>query len=168
MEIIRNLSQIDGKQLVNERNGSLVYSSDSFNGRGATLGVGSGIRSLVVSKMFDSPNEIVVVGDSLAQNERVFVVVKDPERMKNEASKGATSNMVRTLRQEIPGLKTNAEARQLAKTILARAENGAPLVTLEGAFRSSSIQPGEIVKIDLPTQLCILHQFLKYKLFHQV
>ena len=151
MEIIRNLSQIDGKQLVNERNGSLVYSSDSFNGRGATLGVGSGIRSLVVSKMFDSPNEIVVVGDSLAQNERVFVVVKDPERMKNEASKGATSNMVRTLRQEIPGLKTNAEARQLAKTILARAENGAPLVTLEGAFRSSSIQPGEIVKIDLPT-----------------
>ena len=151
MEIIRNLTQIDGKQLVNERNGSLIYSSNSFNGRGATLGMGSGIRSLVVSKMFDSPNEIVVVGDSLAENERVFVVVKDLERMKNEASKGATSNMVRTLRQEIPGLKTNTEALKLAKSILARAENGAPLVTLEGAFRASSIQPGEIVKIDLPT-----------------
>ena len=151
MEIIRNLTQIDGKKLVNERNGSLIYSSNSFNSRGATLGIGSGIRSLTVSKMFDSPNEIVVVGDPIAENERVFVVVKDLEKMKNEASRGAGSNMVRTLRQEIPGLKTNTEALKLAKSILARAENGAPLVTLEGAFRASSIQPGEIVKVDLPT-----------------
>ena len=41
------------------------------------------------AKMYDSPNEIVIVGDELARNEKVFVVVKDLERMKNEASKGA-------------------------------------------------------------------------------
>jgi len=151
MEIIRNLTQIDGKQLVNESNGALVYASDSFNSRGNVLGLGSAIRSVSVSKMLDSPNEIVVVGDGLANNERVFVVVKDLERMKNEASKGAKSNMVRTLRQDIPGLKTNKEALRLAKAILARAENGAPLVTLEGAFKASTIQPGEIIKLDLPT-----------------
>ena len=150
MEIIRNLTQIDGKQLVNENNGALVYSSNNFNSRGNTLGLGSAIRTVSVSKMFDSPNEIVIVGDDLAENERVFVVVKDLERMKNEASKGSDSNMVRTLRQEIPGLKTNTEALKLAKSILSRAENGAPLVTLDGAFRASTIQPGEIVKIDLP------------------
>ena len=151
MEIIRNLTQIDGKQLVNESNGSLVYASDSFNSRGNVLGLGSAIRSVSVSKMLDSPNEIVVVGDGLANNERVFVVVKDLERMKNEASKGAKSNMVRTLRQDIPGLKTNKEALRLAKAILARAENGAPLVTIQGALKASTIQPGEIIKLDLPT-----------------
>ena len=151
MEIIRNLTQIDGKQLVNEKNGALVYSSANFTNRGVTLGMGSAIQGVSVSKMFDSPNEIVVVGDPLAENERVFVVVKDLERMKKEASRGATSNMVRTLRQEIPGLKTNAEALRLAKSILARSENGAPLVTLQGAFKASSIQPGEIISLELPT-----------------
>jgi hypothetical protein len=151
MEIIRNLTQIDGKQLVNEKNGALVYSSANFTNRGTTLGLGSAIQSVSVSKMFDSPNEIVVVGDPLAENERVFVVVKDVERMKKEASKGARNNMVRTLRQEIPGLKTNAEALKLAKSILARSENSAPLVTLQGAFKASSIQPGEIISLELPT-----------------
>jgi len=150
MEIIRNLTQIDGKQLVNENTGALVYSSSNFNSRGNVLGLGSAIRSVSVSKMYDSPNEIVIVGDGLAANERVFVVVKDLERMKNEASKGSETNMVRTLRQEIPGLKTNTEALKLAKAILSRAENGAPLVTLDGAFKASTIQPGEIVKVDLP------------------
>jgi hypothetical protein len=151
MEIIRNLTQIDGKQLVNEKNGSLVYSSSSFTNRGSVLGIGSGIRQIDVSKMYDSPNEIVVVGDQLAENERVFVVVKDLEKMKKNANKGANSNLVRTLRQEIPGLKTNTEALKLAKSILSRAENDAPLVTIGGAVKASSIQPGEIVKLNLPT-----------------
>ena len=150
MEIIRNLTQIDGKQLINEKNGSMIYSSNNFINRGMTFGVGSAVSSVSASKMYDSPNEIVIVGDSLAQNERVFVVVKDLERMKNEASKGATSNLVRTLRQEIPGLKTNNEALKLAKSILSRAENGAPLINIKGAIKASMIQPGEIVNIDLP------------------
>ena len=150
MEVIRNLSQIDGKQLINEKNGSMIYSSNTFINRGMTFGTGSAVNSVTASKMFDSPNEIVIVGDELAQNERVFVVVQDLERMKNEASKGATSNLVRTLRQEIPGLKTNNEALKLAKAILARAENGAPLIHIKGAIKASMIQPGEIVTINLP------------------
>jgi len=150
MEIIRNLTQIDGKQLINEKDGSMIYSSNTFINRGMTFGVGSAINSVSASKMYDSPNEIVIVGDELARNEKVFVVVKDLERMKNEASKGASSNLVRTLRQEIPGLKTNNEALKLAKSILARAENGAPLIHIKGAIKASMIQPGEIVNINLP------------------
>ena len=150
MEVIRNLSQIDGKQLINEKNGAMVYSSNVFNNKGMTFGMGSAIRSVTASKMFDSPNEIVIVGDQLAQNERVFVVVKDLERMKKEASKGASSNLVRTLRQEIPGLKTNSEALKLAKSILSRSENSAPLITISGAIKASMVQPGEIINIDLP------------------
>ena len=121
MEILRNLSQIDNKQLVNEKNGSLVYSSDSFVNRGSTLGLGSAILKVGVSKMYDSPNEIVVVGDEMASNERVFVIVKDLEKMKMNANKGAEGNLVRTLRQDIPGLKTNIEALRLVKSVLARA-----------------------------------------------
>lgn len=151
MEIIRNLTQIDGKQLVNEKNGSLVYSSASFINRGSNLGLGSGIQSVSASKMYDSPNEIVVVGDSMASNERVFVVVKDLEKMKMNANRGSESNLVRTLRQEIPGLRTNNEALKLAKSILSRAENGAPLININGALKASSIQPGEIVTLNLPT-----------------
>ena len=150
MELIRNLSQIDGKQLVNERNGALVYSSNAFTNRGSRLSLASAIQKIKVSKMYDSPNEVVVVGDSLAANERVFVVVKDFDRMKKEANKGAKSNLVKTLRQEIPGLKTNSEALKLAKSILSRVENSVPLVKMRGAFKSSSIQPGEIVALDLP------------------
>ena len=150
MEIIRNLTQIDGKQLINEKNGTLVYSSNNFSNKGSSFNLGSGIQAVTVSKMFDSPNEIVIIGDSLARNEKVYVVVRDVERMKKESSKGASSNLVRTLRQEIPGLKTNNEALKLAKSILARSENGAPLITLIGAIKSSSVQPGEIVNIDLP------------------
>ena len=152
MEILRNLTQIDGKQLVNEKNGALVYSSPSFKNKGAILGLGSGIRKVDISKMYDSPNEIAVVGDNTASNERVFVVMKDIEKMKTNASRGSKSNLVRTLRQEIPGLKTNAEARKLAKSMLSRTENDAPIINIFGALKSSGIQPGEIVYVNLPTQ----------------
>ena len=150
MELIRNMSQIDGKQLVNERNGALVYSSDAFTNRGARLSLASAIQKIKVSKMYDSPNEVVVIGDSMAANERVFVVIQDLDRMKKDASKGGKSNLVKTLRQEIPGLKSNAEALKLGKSILSRIENSVPLVKLRGAIKSSSIQPGEIIALDLP------------------
>jgi hypothetical protein len=151
MEVIRNLSQIDGKQLVNENTGGLIYSSNVFDNRGSHIGLGSAIRKLAVSQMYDSPNEIVVVGDALAKNERVFVIVRDPERMRKEAGAGATSELVKTLRQDIPGLKTNKEALRLAKSLLSRSESGAPVVRIQDAFNASSIQPGEIVRLDLPT-----------------
>jgi len=151
MEVISSLSQIDGKQLVNERSGGLIYSSDSFTHKGNILGMANGILDISVSKMLDSPNEIIVVGDSSAANERAFVVIKDLERMKSEASRGANSELVRTLRKEVPGIKTKAEAHRLAKNILHRTENGAPVITVKGALRSTMIQPGEIVSVEFPT-----------------
>ena len=48
MEIISNLSQIDGKQLVNEKNGALTYSSDLFSNKGHTLSLGNGITDVEV------------------------------------------------------------------------------------------------------------------------
>jgi len=39
---------------------------------------------------------------------------------------------------------------KLGKSILSRIENSVPLVKLRGAIKSSSIQPGEIIALDLP------------------
>ena len=150
MEVIRNLSQLDGRQLVNERNGGLIYGSNTFNNRGTSIGTGTPVKAVGVSKMIDSPNEVVVVGDSLAANETVYVAIKDPERMKKEAGAGATSNLAKTLRQDIPGLKTKQEAVKLAKSILARTENKSPIIEIKGALKMTNITPGEMVNVDLP------------------
>jgi hypothetical protein len=150
MEIISNLSQIDGKQLVNEKNGALTYSSDLFSNKGHTLSLGNGITDVEVSKMIDSPNEVIVVGDTIANNESVFVVLKNIERMRSDSGKGANSELVNSLRKEIPGLTTKNEALRLAKSMLHRAENGAPVVTIKNALKSTMVQPGEIVHLNLP------------------
>lgn len=150
MEAIKNLSQIDGRQLVNERNGGLIYSRASFKNTGSSIGAGNPIREIGVSKMIDSPNQVIVAGDSLANNERVYVSIKDPERMKDEAGRGATTGLSKTLRQNIPGLKTKQEALKLAKSILARTENKTPVIELKGVMSSTSIGPGEIVNLNLP------------------
>tara|TARA_R100000995_G_scaffold41700_1_gene19440 strand:- start:21573 stop:25796 length:4224 start_codon:yes stop_codon:yes gene_type:complete len=150
MEVIRNLSQLDGKQLVNEKNGGLIYGSSVFNNRGNKIGMGSAAKEVGISKMIDSPNEVVVVGDELALNERVYVAISDPERMKIEAGAGATSNLTKILRQDIPGLKTKQEAVKLAKSILARTENRSPVISVRGALKMTSVNPGEMVSVDLP------------------
>ena len=150
MEAIKNLTQLDGRQLVNERNGGLIYGSSTFKNKGATIGMGSIVKSVGVSRMIDSPNEVIVSGDDLASNEKVFVAIKDPERMRSEAGKGATSNLARVLRQNIPGLKTKQEAMKLAKSILARTENTTPVIEIKGAVRATDITPGDMINIDLP------------------
>ena len=66
MEAIKNLTQLDGRQLVNERNGGLIYGSSTFKNKGATIGMGSIVKSVGVSRMIDSPNEVIVSGDDLA------------------------------------------------------------------------------------------------------
>ena len=53
--------------------------------------MGSIVKSVGVSRMIDSPNEVIVSGDDLASNEKVYVAIKDPERMRNEAGRGASS-----------------------------------------------------------------------------
>jgi hypothetical protein len=151
MEIIRNISQMDGRQLILEDSGGVIFSSNIFNDRGMRIGVDSGARSVNVSRLFDSPNEVIVVGDLNAQNERVFVVVRDLERMREAGGAGATENMIRTLRQEVPGITTKSEAIRIAKSILNRAENGAPMVTIQQMLNATSISPGEIIDVDMST-----------------
>tara|TARA_R110002126_G_scaffold56437_5_gene150776 strand:+ start:11458 stop:18990 length:7533 start_codon:yes stop_codon:yes gene_type:complete len=150
LDVIKSLTEMDGRQLVLENNGMMIYSSKVFNESNIKIGLDSGAQDIQVSKMFDSPNQVIVVGDVVADNEQVQVTVKDLEKMKN-ASGGGSNNLVRTLRKEIPGLKTNKEALRVAKALLSRAENGAPLITINGLLKASSITPGDIININLPT-----------------
>lgn len=151
MEVVRNLSQLDGRQIINERNGVIVYSNDVFSDKGLRIGVESGVESVSVSKLFDSPNEIVIVGDVIGGNEIVFIRVQDSEKIKQVTGDGE-EGLVKTLRQQIPGVKNVAEARKLAKALLARAENGAPMINLQGLMNATSISAGDIIDVNLPTQ----------------
>jgi len=151
MEVLRNLSQLDGRQIINERNGTILFSDKVFNEKDVRIGIQNGVRSVEVSKLFDSPNEIVVVGDVIAGNEIVFIRVRDSEKIK-QASAGGEEEVVKTLRQQIPGIKSVSAARKLAKTLLARTENGAPMIVIKGLMNSTSIRAGDIIDINLPIQ----------------
>ena len=166
MEVLRNLSQLDGRQIVNERNGTIVFSNKVFNERGLRIGVQNGVESVEVSKLFDSPNEIVVVGDVIAGNEIVFIRVRDSEKIK-QASAGGEEEVVKTLRQQIPGVKSVSAARKLAKTLLARAENGAPMIVIKGLMNSTSIRAGDIVDINLPIQ-GVIGKFVVFESKHHL
>ena len=150
MDVIRNLSQIDGRQIVNEKAGKLIYSDKVFDDSGIRLGVESGAKNVAVSRLFDSPNEVVIVGDVIAGNEIVFIRVQDSERVREAAADGE-EGLVKTLRQEIPGLKTVKEARSIAKALLSRVENGAPMIRIEGMMNASAVSAGDLVSINLPT-----------------
>jgi len=164
MEVLRNISQIDGRQIINERNGALIYSKKVFNEKGIRIGVENGVEKVSVSKLFDSPNEIVIVGDVIAGNEIVFIRVRDSEKIR-EASAGSEEEVVKTLRQQIPGIKSVSAARKLAKTLLARAENGAPMITLYGLINATSISAGDVVAINLPTQ-GVIGKFVVFEAKH--
>ena len=150
MDVIRNLSQIDGRQLINEKTGKIIYSNDVFDDKGIRLGVENGAKNVAVSRLFDSPNEVVIVGDVIAGNEIVFIRVQDSERVREAAADGE-EGLVKTLRQEIPGLKTTKEARSIAKALLSRVENGAPMIRIEGMINASAVSAGDLVSINLPT-----------------
>ena len=150
MEVIKSLTEVDGRQLVVEKNGVMVYSEKAFNETENRIGSDSGAQLVRVSRMFDSPNQVIIIGDQVAENETVKVVVKDLERMRQAAGSNAEDNLVRTLQKEVPGLKTMKEALTVAKALLSRAENGAPLVSIEGLLKATSVNPGDIIEIDLP------------------
>lgn len=153
MEVLRNLSQLDGRQIMSEKNGTILFSGEVFKDRGLRLGNQNGMDSIHVSKLFDSPNEIVIVGDVIAGNEIVFVRVADAEKIRQAAANGAQDEgLVKTLRQQIPGIKSVAAARKLAKTLLARAENGAPMITIKGMMNATSVLAGDIVDVNFPNQ----------------
>jgi hypothetical protein len=149
LEVIRNSSQIDGNQLINTASGVLLYSNQIFKETGKRIGADSGARDIVVSRMFDSPNVVAVQGDKVAENESILVEVKDVERMKLQAGAGAEQNVVRSFTQEVPGLKTRKTAIRLAKSLLARIENGAPMIRVMGMVNATSIHPGDVIRIDL-------------------
>ena len=151
LDLFRTLTSIDGRQVVYEGNGLLIYSANVFRNEGARVGMESGALSVSVSRMFDSPNEVIIEGDSVADNEVVFAVVRDTEKMKKAAGADAERNLVRTLRRTIPGLKNSQEALRVAKSLLSRAENGAPLITLQGLLNATSLMPGDVVNVNLPT-----------------
>ena len=153
MEVLRNLSQLDGRQIMSEKNGTILFSGEVFKDRGLRLGNQNGMDKIHVSKLFDSPNEIVIVGDVIAGNEIVFVRVADAEKIRQAAANGAQDEgLVKTLRQQIPGIKSVAAARKLAKTLLARAENGAPMISIKGMMNATSVLAGDIVDVNFPTQ----------------
>jgi len=143
-----------------------VFSNKVFNERGLRIGVQNGVESVEVSKLFDSPNEIVVVGDVIAGNEIVFIRVRDSEKIK-QASAGGEEEVVKTLRQQIPGVKSVSAARKLAKTLLARAENGAPMIVIKGLMNSTSIRAGDIVDINLPIQ-GVIGKFVVFESKHHL
>jgi len=151
MEVMRNLSQLDGRQIMSEKNGTILFSNDVFKERGLRIGSDNGSDLIEVSKLFDSPNEIVIVGDVIAGNEIVFIRVHDTEKIREAAASGA-EGVVKTLRQSIPGIKSVAAARKLAKTLLARAENGAPMINIKGLMNATSIVAGDIIDVNLPNQ----------------
>ena len=151
LEVIKSLTEMDGRQLVVEENGAMIYSRSTFRETNIRLGLDSGASDIQVSKMFDSPNQVVIVGDVVAENERIEVTVKDLEKMRTASGSSPNDNLVRVLKKEVPGLKTNKEALRIAKSLLSRSENGAPLITINGLLKASSIIPGDMVKIDLPT-----------------
>lgn len=150
MDVIRNLSQIDNRQIINDRAGQIVYSSNVFDDTGIRLGMENGAENIIVSRLFDSPNEIVIVGDVIAGNEIVFIRIRDSERIRG-AGANDEEGMVKTLRQQIPGLKTVKEARMIAKSLLSRVENGAPMLKIMGMMNATSVAAGDLVSINLPT-----------------
>ena len=164
MEVIRNISQLDGRQIINERNGTIVFSDKVFRQKGIRIGVENGVESIKVSKLFDSPNEIVIVGDVIAGNEIVFIRVRDSEKIR-QASAGSEEEVIKTLRQQIPGVKSVSAARKLAKTLLARAENGAPMIFIQGLINATSVQAGDIIEVNLPTQ-GVIGKFVVFEAKH--
>jgi hypothetical protein len=150
LEVIRNLSQIDGRQLVSEKSGTLIFSTNVFTQSEKRIGMDNGVRDMVINKMFDSPNMIILSGDTLAENESILVEVKDLEKTKKAAGKGGKEEVIRALTQKLPGLKSEKGAFKIAINLLSRVENGAPMVTLTGLLNATSINAGEIVKINLP------------------
>ena len=151
MEVLRNIAQLDGRQMMSENNGSILLTSDIFKERGLRIGSQNGADLIEVSRLFDSPNEIVIVGDVIAGNEIVFIRVQDSEKIREAAASGEET-IVKTLRQQIPGIKSVAAARKLAKTLLARAENGAPMITMKGLMNATSVMAGDIIDVNLPNQ----------------
>ena len=152
MDVLRDLSRIDGYQLALDDGGNLIYSPEVFKGRGRRVGTSSGPRSVSVSQMLEMANQVIVEGDAIAMNETVRGSVKDLEKMKEMGGVGGDEGVQRTLRTTVAGVKERSVAIRLAKGILNRTEQGASLIRVEGLIKCTDIKPGEILHVDFSVE----------------
>lgn len=152
MDLLRDLSRIDGYQLALSSNGTLIYSQNVFKDTGRAVGTSSGPQNISISSMLEMANEVIVDGDTIAQNETIRAVVKDLEKMKEMGGVGNEDGVKRTMRVSVPGVKERVAALRLAKGLLNRSTQGSSLIRVEGLIQSSDIQPGDIIRVDFPAE----------------
>ena len=164
MEVLRNLSQMDGHQLIITEEGLLIYSPNVFLNRGSRVGSSSGPQLIEVSAMLEMANHVIITGDKNAENEIVRAEVKDMEKIKEMGGIGA-DGVVRTVEHHIAGLKDSNLALRLAKSIMRRTEQGASLIRVEGLVNSTDVKAGEILSVDFSAER-IRGEFVVFEATH--
>lgn len=148
LDVLRDLSRIDGHQLTVSESGLLIYTPEVFTGRGRRVGSSSGPQSITVSKMLEMASRVIVEGDEVARNEIVRGEVKDLEKMRQMGGAGGEAGVERMLRVSVPGVRDRGVALRLARGLLQRTEQGSALIRVEGLLNCTDIQPGEIINVD--------------------
>lgn len=152
LDTIRSLSQMDGRQLLLDETGRILYTGSVFVGRDRRIGSSSGPQTIEVSSMLEMANHVVVEGDQIAQNERVRAEVKDLEKAKQMGGDGNEEGVLRTAVQVVPGLKEPSLALRMAKQFMNRTESGAAMLRVSGLVKANHIQPGEIIGVDFTNE----------------
>ena len=152
LDTIRSLSQMDGKQMLLDETGRIIYTGSVFVGRDKRIGSSSGPQTIEVSSMLEMANHVIVEGDRIAENEIVRAEVKDLEKAKQMAGDGNEEGVLRTATQMVPGLKEPSLALRMAKQFMNRTESGAAMLRVGGLVKASHIQPGEIIGIDFTNE----------------
>jgi hypothetical protein len=152
LDTIRSLSQMDGRQLLLDETGRILYSGTVFVGRDKRIGSSSGPQTIEVSSMLEMANHVIVEGDKIAENERVRAEVKDLEKAKMMGGEGNEEGVLRTATQMVPGLKEPSMALRMAKQFMNRTESGASMLRVGGLVKASHIQPGEIINVDFTNE----------------
>lgn len=148
MDILRDLSRIDGHQLSLSENGLLIYSPEVFTGKERRVGTSSGPRNITVSTMLEMANRVIVEGDAVAENEVIRGDVRDIEKMREMGGPGGEEGVERTMKVAVPGVRERNVALRLAKGLLRRSTQGSSLIRVEGLLQSTDIRPGEILNVD--------------------
>ncbi len=141
LDTIRSLSQMDGRQLLLDETGRILYSGTVFVGRDKRIGSSSGPQTIEVSSMLEMANHVIVEGDKIAENEQVRAEVKDLEKAKMMGGEGNEEGVLRTATQMVPGLKEPSMALRMAKQFMNRTESGASMLRVGGLVKASHINP---------------------------
>ena len=164
MDVLRNLSQMDGYQLIITKGGTLLYTREAFFNRDRRIGSSSGPQLIEKSAMMEMANHMVVLGEEIAENETVVAEVRDNEKIKAMGGKGG-EGLVRTLSQSMPGLRSKNLGVRLAKGFMRRTEQGAAIIRVEGLVKAHDIQAGEILNVDF-TMERIAGEFVVFEVHH--